>query len=82
MRGSRSLIDRMIRAAKLDVGLYEEVEADTTALPQALVVVLIAALSLGLGTAFGMLWDEGGLKFLQAFLWGLVMGVLGGSSGH
>ena len=30
MRGARSLVDRMIRAAKLDVGLYEEVEADTT----------------------------------------------------
>ena len=26
-----SLVGRMIRAAKLDVGLYEEVEADTGA---------------------------------------------------
>ena len=76
MKGSRLLVDRMIRAAKLDVDVYEEVEADTTALRQALVVIVIAALSLGLGTGFGILWDDGGLRFGQALLWGIVMGVL------
>ncbi len=76
MRGSRSLVDRMIRAARLDVDLYEEVEADTTALPQALVVVVIAGLSIGLGSAFGILWDESAMTFLQALLWGVLMAVL------
>jgi len=37
------LIDRMIRAAKLEVTLYEEVEADITATFQALTIVIIAS---------------------------------------
>ena len=40
---SASLPDRMLRAARLDVPLYEEVEADTTATTQALTVVVIVA---------------------------------------
>jgi hypothetical protein len=40
---------RIIRAAKLDVGLYEEVEADTGALAQATAVVVISSLAAGLG---------------------------------
>jgi hypothetical protein len=43
------LIDRMIRAAKLDVTLYEEVEADTTATGQAAGVVVLASLAAGIG---------------------------------
>jgi len=35
-----SLTDRMIRAAKLDVSLYEEVEADKGAMGQAMGVVI------------------------------------------
>ena len=77
MKGSRSLVDRMIRAARLDVDLYEEVEADTTALPQALVVVVIAGLSIGLGSAFFVLWDHSAMTFLQALLWGILMGIVG-----
>jgi hypothetical protein len=41
---------RIIRAAKLDVGLYEEVEADTGALAQAMAVVVISSLAAGLGS--------------------------------
>jgi hypothetical protein len=44
------LVDRMIRAAKLDVNLYEEVEADTSALGQAILVVIISSIAGGLGT--------------------------------
>jgi len=51
MRRSRSLINRMIRAARLDIELYEEVEADTTATWQAFESVLIASLAGGLGSA-------------------------------
>ena len=36
-----SLGDRMIRAAKLDRGLYEEVEADTGATGQSMLVVVL-----------------------------------------
>ncbi len=45
-----SLKDRMIRAAKLDVRLYEEVEADTEAMGQAMRVVLFSGIAAGLGT--------------------------------
>lgn len=44
------LVDRMIRAAKLDANLYEEVEADTSALGQAILVVIISSIAGGLGT--------------------------------
>src|SRR6056297_172957 len=45
-----SFIERMLGAAKLDVKTYEEVEADTSALGQAVGVVLIASLAAGIGT--------------------------------
>lgn len=43
-------VDRMIRAAKLDVNLYEEVEADTSALGQAILVVILSSIAGGVGT--------------------------------
>lgn len=45
-----SLMDRMIRAAKLDVHLYEEVEADTGAMGQAMVVVVLSSVAAGIGS--------------------------------
>jgi hypothetical protein len=48
-----SLTDRMIRAAKLDRELYEEVEADAGATSQALGVVVLASLAAGIGAAGG-----------------------------
>ncbi len=45
-----SMVDRMIRAAKLDVRLYEEVEADKRALGQAMGVVVLASIAGGLGS--------------------------------
>ncbi|MFC1650056.1 YIP1 family protein [Candidatus Latescibacterota bacterium] len=41
--------DRMIRAAKLDVNLYEEVEADKSALKQAMGVVVLSSIAMGIG---------------------------------
>ena len=41
--------DRMIRAAKLDVNLYEEVEADKTAMGQAMGVVILSSVAAGIG---------------------------------
>ena len=42
--------DRIIRAAKLDVNLYEEVEADKGALRQAMGVVVLSSIAAGLGS--------------------------------
>jgi hypothetical protein len=44
-----TLISRMIRAAKLDANLYEEVEADSSALGQAILVVVLSSLAGGIG---------------------------------
>ncbi len=43
--------ERMIRAAKLDASLYEEVEADRGALRQATIVVVLSSLAAGVGAA-------------------------------
>ena len=45
-----SLVNRMIRAARLEVPLYEEVEADLTATNQALLVVVIVSSNLASGS--------------------------------
>jgi len=44
------MIQRMIRAARLEVALYEEVEQDTGATLQAMGVVLLASLAAGIGS--------------------------------
>ena len=44
------MVGRMIRAAKLDVQLYEEVEADKGALRQAMGVVVLASIAGGVGS--------------------------------
>ncbi len=46
-----SIVDRMVRAARLDVQFYEEVEADTSATNQALLVVVNVAVAAGIGQA-------------------------------
>lgn len=68
-----SLADRMIRAARLDPALYEEVEADQEALPQAMIVVLLSSAAAGIGTSlhmgfFGLLMGAFG-ALLGWFLW-------------
>ena len=45
-----SLSQRMIGAAKLDVHIYEEVEADSNATGQALMVVVLSSIALSIGT--------------------------------
>ena len=42
--------DRIIRAAKLNVNLYEEVEADKGAIGQAMGVVILASVAAGIGS--------------------------------
>jgi hypothetical protein len=73
MSNSSSMINRMIRAAKLDVTLYEEVEADTSATGQAVLVVVLVSLIIGIGSAIGSIIHGGGLWIL----WGLLTGIAG-----
>ncbi len=55
-----SIIDRMIRAARLEPQLYEEVEHDQSATGQALLVVVLGAIAAGIGALSGGI---GGLIF-------------------
>ena len=58
-------VNRMIRAAKLDVHLYEEVEADKGAIGQAMGVVVLSSVASGIG-----LFRTGGLE-------GIAIGTMG-----
>ncbi len=51
------MVTRMIRAARLDVNLYEEVEANPSLTRQAITVVVIIALLNVIGNMVGMLLD-------------------------
>ena len=67
-----NLINRMLRAAKLDFSLYEEVEADTKATMSAMWVVIIASVATGIGSGIAALIAG---KGILAFLWGLFGGI-------
>jgi len=61
-------IERMIRAAKLDAALYEEVEHDSSALWQAIGVVVLSSLAAGIGNV-----NQGD----KAIIWGIVTALAG-----
>ena len=48
-----TMVNRMIRAAMLDVNFYEEVEADTTLNQEALMVVILVSIAGGIGAFLG-----------------------------
>jgi len=64
-----NMMNRIIRASKLDVHLYEEVEADTGALGQAMGVVVLSSIAAGIG----------GIS--QAGPSGILMGTIGALAG-
>ena len=47
-------LDRIVRAAKLDVNLYEEVEADKGSMSQAMGVVVLSSVAAGIGSIGSM----------------------------
>ena len=64
-----TLMDRMVRASKLDARLYEEVEADKGATGQATGVVVLSSVAAGIGSV-----GEGGLT---GILLGAVFALIG-----
>ena len=70
-----TMIDRALRAAKLDVDLYNEVEADTSLNQEALMVVILVSVASGIGSFIGGLILGGGFG---AAILGLVVGVVMG----
>ena len=70
-----SLINRMIRAARLDVSLYEEVEADTTATSQAATAVAIVAVAGAIGGALQAAMSDTGGNIIGSVIWGLLSAI-------
>jgi len=76
-----AIVDRMIRAAKLDVTLYDEVEKDEGSMSQAMTVVVISSLAAGIGSA-GILGPLGLIGGAAAalfgwFIWALLSHFIG-----
>ncbi|MBW2313689.1 MAG: YIP1 family protein [Deltaproteobacteria bacterium] len=72
--------DRMIRAAKLDTELYEEVEADRDATGQAMAVVALSAVAAGIGLGNGGLLGIVGVTIAALvgwFVWAFLTYVIG-----
>lgn len=65
-----SILTRMIGAARLDSHTYEEVESDSSAMPQALLVVVIVAI---FSAAGGILGGDGNI--VNGIIFGVVRGV-------
>ena len=76
-----SLTQRMVRAAKLDATLYEEVEGDRAAMGQAVTVVVLSAVATGVGA--GRHVGLGGLIILIVvalvgwYIWAFLTYVIG-----
>jgi hypothetical protein len=64
-----NFMNRIIRASKLDSNLYEEVEADTGAMGQAVGVVILSSVAAGIGS------------ITQAGASGILMGTIGALAG-
>jgi hypothetical protein len=61
--------NRVLLAAKLNVNVYEEVEADTTAMNQAMAVVVLSSIAAGIGSM-----QRGGFS---GIFWGTIMALVG-----
>lgn len=72
---------RMTRAAKLEVALYEEVEADEGALGQATLVVILSSVAAGIGSlsraGFGALIWGTILALIGWYLWAFLTYIIG-----
>ena len=75
-----SFVERVVGAARLDARVYEEVEADATALGQAMAVVAAAALASGVGSfSSGAMTAVGAVVagFVGWFVWALLTWLIG-----
>jgi len=66
------IIARMLRAAQLDVDLYNEVEKDENATTEALIVVALTALCAAIGTTL-----SGGGNLFSGIIWGIIGSLIG-----
>ena len=73
-----TLSQRMIGAAKLDVNTYEEVEADTKATGQAMMVVVLSSIAqgIGMGDLSGLL-SVAIVALIGWFAWAFIVYIIG-----
>jgi hypothetical protein len=73
-----TMFNRVMRAAMLDVNLYEEVEADTSLIQEALMVVILVSVASGIGSFLAGILGGGGIgAAVLGLILGVVMGVVG-----
>jgi hypothetical protein len=73
-----AIVDRMIRASKGEVGLYEEVEHDPGATIEAIIVVAVGALSSGIGNAIALAGqNRPGGNPIAGLLLGIISALIG-----
>ena len=65
------MLSRMLGAARLSVDTFEDVERDSSATIQALIVVIIVALASGIGELL-----SGDANILRALIFGVIRGIL------
>ena len=65
------MLSRMLGAARLNVDTFEDVERDSSATIQALIVVIIVALASGIGELL-----SGEADILRALVFGLIRGII------
>jgi hypothetical protein len=75
--GQASMTNRMMRAARLEPQVYEEIERDLSATKQALTVVVVVGVASGIGEALGQILGGQPGAALGGFIGGLVTAVLG-----
>jgi hypothetical protein len=72
-----AMINRVVRAAMLDVNLYEEVEADTSLTQEAFIVVILVSIASGIGSFLaGVIGGDIGAAVI-GLIFAVIMGVLG-----
>lgn len=76
-----SFWNRIIRAAKLDADLYEEVEADRGAFGQAMAVVILSSIAAGIGslekTGIGGIFSVTISALIGWFIWSYLTYIIG-----
>jgi hypothetical protein len=73
-----ALTDQMVRASKLEVPFYEEVERDLNQATNALTVVVIAALAAGISAAIsGAMRGAGGGTLVGGLIGGIITAIIG-----
>lgn len=72
-----SFLERVVRAAKLDAGLYEEVEADKSAMGQSMGVVVLSSVAAGIGFGGRGLVLGAMAALISWFVWAWLVYIIG-----